>query len=143
MYAADAGLNFGIRPLLATAGNRTWGALKETPRLALFVGLYTPCGTRIPSLCADVRDCPRPTLRSIIAMAVIDQILGEAALLVARQVSDVPTATPSPTESPTSSGTPPATTSPAKNDNSGNGGSSSPLLFFVALGFGVVFTNLW
>ncbi|KID75293.1 E3 ubiquitin-protein ligase RNF167 [Metarhizium brunneum] len=76
-------------------------------------------------------------------MAVIDQILGEAALLVARQVSDVPTATPSPTESPTSSVTPPATTSPAKNDNSGNGGSSSPLLFFVALGFGVVFTNLW
>ncbi|KAH8163117.1 hypothetical protein CIB48_g5145 [Xylaria polymorpha] len=26
---------------------------------------------------------------------------------------------------------------------SGGGGSSSPLLFFVALGFGVVFTNLW
>lgn len=37
------------------------------------------------------------------------------------------------------------------NDNSGGGGggggnngpTSSPLLFFVALGFGVVFTNLW
>ncbi|KAG7147869.1 hypothetical protein HYQ46_003275 [Verticillium longisporum] len=26
---------------------------------------------------------------------------------------------------------------------SGAGGASSPLLFFVALGFGVVFTNLW
>lgn len=25
----------------------------------------------------------------------------------------------------------------------GNGATSSPLLFFVALGFGVVFTNLW
>ncbi|KAK3330072.1 hypothetical protein B0H66DRAFT_542696 [Apodospora peruviana] len=29
------------------------------------------------------------------------------------------------------------------NNNSGGGTSSSPLLFFVALGFGVVFTNLW
>lgn len=31
------------------------------------------------------------------------------------------------------------------NDNNGgnNGPTSSPLLFFVALGFGVVFTNLW
>ena len=27
--------------------------------------------------------------------------------------------------------------------NNGNGNNSSPLLFFVALGFGVVFTNLW
>ncbi|KAK3362613.1 hypothetical protein B0T25DRAFT_10308 [Lasiosphaeria hispida] len=29
------------------------------------------------------------------------------------------------------------------NNNSGGGSNSSPLLFFVALGFGVVFTNLW
>ncbi|KAI1752682.1 hypothetical protein F4782DRAFT_499695 [Xylaria castorea] len=30
-----------------------------------------------------------------------------------------------------------------KDGGGGGGGSSSPLLFFVALGFGVVFTNLW
>lgn len=29
------------------------------------------------------------------------------------------------------------------NGNGGGGQGSSPLLFFVALGFGVVFTNLW
>jgi hypothetical protein len=29
------------------------------------------------------------------------------------------------------------------NNNNSNGPTSSPLLFFVALGFGVVFTNLW
>lgn len=39
-----------------------------------------------------------------------------------------------------------ATSSPAPTGGGGGGGSSptsSPLLFFVALGFGVVFTNLW
>ncbi|KAF2436374.1 hypothetical protein EJ08DRAFT_655376 [Tothia fuscella] len=39
------------------------------------------------------------------------------------------------------------TPSPTGNNGNGGGGggnnSSSPLLFFVALGFGVVFTNLW
>ena len=38
-------------------------------------------------------------------------------------------------------------TSPAATSAGGGGGgggpTSSPLLFFVALGFGVVFTNLW
>ena len=43
------------------------------------------------------------------------------------------TATPVPS-------TVPVPTEPASNHNSGG---SSPLLFFVALGFGVVFTNLW
>ncbi|OAA46883.1 RING-8 protein [Metarhizium rileyi] len=77
-------------------------------------------------------------------MAIIDQMLGEAAILVARQINtDTASATPSPTASPTSNDPPPPTTSPAKSDGSNNGGSSSPLLFFVALGFGVVFTNLW
>ncbi|KAH7123796.1 RING-8 protein [Dendryphion nanum] len=40
----------------------------------------------------------------------------------------------------------PATSQPPPSNNGGGGGSgptSSPLLFFVALGFGVVFTNLW
>lgn len=37
-----------------------------------------------------------------------------------------------------------ATSTPSPtSDSSGSGGPSSPLLFFVALGFGVVFTNLW
>ncbi|KAK3354307.1 hypothetical protein B0H65DRAFT_7913 [Neurospora tetraspora] len=40
---------------------------------------------------------------------------------------------------------PPATSSPASGDTDSKDdkGGSSPLLFFVALGFGVVFTNLW
>ncbi|CAO2657078.1 Nn.00g058810.m01.CDS01 [Neocucurbitaria sp. VM-36] len=47
-----------------------------------------------------------------------------------------------------SSGTPSApapspTDSGNSNNNNNNGPTSSPLLFFVALGFGVVFTNLW
>jgi hypothetical protein len=46
--------------------------------------------------------------------------------------------------SPTASiAVPPAQTSTSNNNNGGSGPTSSPLLFFVALGFGVVFTNLW
>lgn len=54
-----------------------------------------------------------------------------------RQTTD---ATPSPTESNT-----PAQTSSGdgSGQNNSGGSGSSPLLFFVALGFGVVFTNLW
>ncbi|EDU46105.1 RING-finger-containing ubiquitin ligase [Pyrenophora tritici-repentis] len=38
----------------------------------------------------------------------------------------------------------PSSTQPPSNNDGGSGGpTSSPLLFFVALGFGVVFTNLW
>lgn len=40
----------------------------------------------------------------------------------------------------------PVSTSTGNNGDTGGGGggpTSSPLLFFVALGFGVVFTNLW
>lgn len=48
---------------------------------------------------------------------------------------------------PTSSNTPQPSQSDGGNggqgQNSGGGSGSSPLLFFVALGFGVVFTNLW
>lgn len=36
----------------------------------------------------------------------------------------------------------PSATQTQSNGN-GSGPTSSPLLFFVALGFGVVFTNLW
>ncbi|OOF96224.1 hypothetical protein ASPCADRAFT_144468 [Aspergillus carbonarius ITEM 5010] len=46
--------------------------------------------------------------------------------------------------SPTTTGSPSSTTSPDHNgNNSSSSPTSSPLLFFVALGFGVVFTNLW
>ncbi|KAL2350249.1 hypothetical protein BJ546DRAFT_465603 [Cryomyces antarcticus] len=44
--------------------------------------------------------------------------------------------------SPTSSA-PAGPTSSGSNGTTGGGPTSSPLLFFVALGFGVVFTNLW
>lgn len=37
----------------------------------------------------------------------------------------------------------PAATTSATGGGGGGGPTSSPLLFFVALGFGVVFTNLW
>lgn len=69
-------------------------------------------------------------------MAVIDQMVGEAAHLVARATSLE--ATTSSTGSAAAS-----STSSDHDDKGGGGGSSSPLLFFVALGFGVVFTNLW
>jgi hypothetical protein len=42
-----------------------------------------------------------------------------------------------------SSAAPTTSTSAANNSNNSAGPTSSPLLFFVALGFGVVFTNLW
>ncbi|KAM0335356.1 hypothetical protein ACHAQA_000401 [Verticillium albo-atrum] len=86
--------------------------------------------------------------------AVANDILG----LVARQaVSSASSAinevisttasassTPSPTAAQTSQ-TPadPTQTNEGNNGGGGGGGASSPLLFFVALGFGVVFTNLW
>jgi hypothetical protein len=36
-----------------------------------------------------------------------------------------------------------APTDGSNSNNNNSGPTSSPLLFFVALGFGVVFTNLW
>lgn len=79
-------------------------------------------------------------------MAVVNQVMVEVFKVVERAAKledrDDPTSTmsllPSTTTSPTSS----ATTS-AASGGGGSGPTSSPLLFFVALGFGVVFTNLW
>jgi hypothetical protein len=74
-------------------------------------------------------------------MAVIDTVLVEVSNLVVRAAQESATPTSTGTNSPQSS------TSTAddgkKDDGGGGGGGSSPLLFFVALGFGVVFTNLW
>lgn len=41
------------------------------------------------------------------------------------------------------SGAPVASPTATGGGGGGGGPTSSPLLFFVALGFGVVFTNLW
>ncbi|KAM0262860.1 hypothetical protein ACHAQJ_001451 [Trichoderma viride] len=73
-------------------------------------------------------------------MAVIDQVLGEVARIVVRAATQTATATSSDTTSPQTAI--PSNTN-STNNNSKSSGSSSPLLFFVALGFGVVFTNLW
>lgn len=89
-------------------------------------------------------------------MPIIDNLLDGAAL-VARQATSLATSAATAATSPatsasttassttipdptTTASTPPATTT-SSSSNSPNG--SSPLLFFVALGFGVVFTNLW
>ena len=65
-------------------------------------------------------------------MAIVNEAVGQAAWLVAR------VAMPDPDTTITGD-------SPEETDDGdkGKSGSSSPLLFFVALGFGVVFTNLW
>ncbi|KAI1451968.1 hypothetical protein F4805DRAFT_471219 [Annulohypoxylon moriforme] len=98
-------------------------------------------------------------------MVALNQVVADGAHLVARAVehqirqatstvlSSSNSATPSPTSSVSSiSSTTSPTASPdpsagnSNNDNNNNSGqssTSSPLLFFVALGFGVVFTNLW
>ncbi|KAI9876106.1 MAG: hypothetical protein M1830_007320 [Pleopsidium flavum] len=44
---------------------------------------------------------------------------------------------------PTSTSSAPPGPTTSSSGNGGGGPTSSPLLFFVALGFGVVFTNLW
>jgi hypothetical protein len=65
-------------------------------------------------------------------MAVIHDTVGEAVNLAARVAQAVSATTSAE----------PAETSQAE-EHEKNNSSSSPLLFFVALGFGVVFTNLW
>ncbi|KAH7156269.1 hypothetical protein EDB81DRAFT_756754 [Dactylonectria macrodidyma] len=70
-------------------------------------------------------------------MAVVNQLFDEAARVVARAAAESST-TATNTASAAS-----ATNSDSGDNKDNNNGSSSPLLFFVALGFGVVFTNLW
>ncbi|KAI1392836.1 uncharacterized protein F4822DRAFT_142842 [Hypoxylon trugodes] len=94
-------------------------------------------------------------------MVAINQALADSAYFVARAIeyqarqaaTTALSSTASGAPSPTSSTPLPSTTSPppspepsSNNDSNNNNNSSSgssPLLFFVALGFGVVFTNLW
>jgi hypothetical protein len=65
--------------------------------------------------------------------------------IVARGLDGTQTtaSTPTPIASTTSSTDAAASASANASSNSNNSTTQSPLLFFVALGFGVVFTNLW
>lgn len=79
-------------------------------------------------------------------MTLVNQVLVETLHIVERQLDrrnlggtettfpNQPQATASQTSS---------ASTPTMSQSSSSGGTSSPLLFFVALGFGVVFTNLW
>ncbi|KAH8734889.1 hypothetical protein BGZ61DRAFT_528160 [Ilyonectria robusta] len=67
-------------------------------------------------------------------MAVINELLNEATRVVARAAAP---------ESVSTTASAASATNTDNNNKDNNNGSSSPLLFFVALGFGVVFTNLW
>ncbi len=72
-------------------------------------------------------------------MAIINQALAHGAVMLARQA----TTTSSTTPSTVTSAAPTASTTDGNANGNQNQTQSSPLLFFVALGFGVVFTNLW
>ncbi|PHH67004.1 hypothetical protein CDD81_4399 [Ophiocordyceps australis] len=82
-------------------------------------------------------------------MTAVSTLVSQGVLYVARATAaaqESPSASSaSPVETPVES--PQQSKPPGNNqgnDNSGNNGAaSSPLLFFIALGFGVVFTNLW
>jgi hypothetical protein len=82
-------------------------------------------------------------------MAVINQVIVEVFHVVERQLQGrnigASTSTPGPTpglaQTTTSTSSSPTATMSSQQQSSGP--TSSPLLFFVALGFGVVFTNLW
>jgi len=65
-------------------------------------------------------------------MAIMDQVLTEAYNVVVQRTENTG-ATPVLAARQQQTSQPPANRNP----------TSSPLLFFVALGFGVVFTNLW
>lgn len=78
-------------------------------------------------------------------MTVINQIMVEMVNVVARSIDDTHTATsttPLPITATTST-IDVASSTAASSNSSNNSTTQSPLLFFVALGFGVVFTNLW
>ncbi|TVY14968.1 E3 ubiquitin-protein ligase [Lachnellula arida] len=84
-------------------------------------------------------------------MPIINQVLVEVLHVAERhlqprnlggtQTTADPTSTPQMSSPSSTSASPPAATT--TSSSGGGGPTSSPLLFFVALGFGVVFTNLW
>lgn len=87
-------------------------------------------------------------------MALINAAVLDGVRIVVRQASETLSSStpsgPAPTSSSTTTAAAPADTnvngspaSPGGNSPPNNTNGNSPLLFFVALGFGVVFTNLW
>lgn len=75
-------------------------------------------------------------------MAVVEQVVREVAHVVIRAASTSTSPTSTGATAVTTTSSAPSSTNTGKSSGSGSGGSSA-LLFFVALGFGVVFTNLW
>ncbi|KAH8813139.1 hypothetical protein F5884DRAFT_325558 [Xylogone sp. PMI_703] len=77
-------------------------------------------------------------------MAIINQVMVEVLNVAERGLELHPRQVPTTVAPSASATTVTPTPSPTKTNSGGGGGpTSSPLLFFVALGFGVVFTNLW
>lgn len=77
-------------------------------------------------------------------MAVINDFVLEATRVAIRAATDSPTSASNSTLTSTTSDMPTnANYQNNKNTDTNKDRGSSPLLFFVALGFGVVFTNLW
>ncbi|KAM3444845.1 hypothetical protein NHJ13734_001035 [Beauveria thailandica] len=77
-------------------------------------------------------------------MAVLADLVVEATRIAVRAATDTPSSTNNESTISTTSSMP--TDSNFQNNKNSDGNKdrgSSPLLFFVALGFGVVFTNLW
>jgi hypothetical protein len=87
-----------------------------------------------------------PVGTSVVKMTVINQIMVEMVNVVARGEDGTQTTIYTPTPTPTLSLSATSSADTASTGTSSSGGNNttqSPLLFFVALGFGVVFTNLW
>ncbi|KAK2598565.1 hypothetical protein N8I77_011967 [Diaporthe amygdali] len=84
----------------------------------------------------EIRQATTSAISSAASSSSLDPTLASssAAPSLTSSFSD-PTATPTDSGNNNNNGN--------GNGNGGNGQGSSPLLFFVALGFGVVFTNLW
>lgn len=76
-------------------------------------------------------------------MVALETALAEAAYMVARQAEASSSISASETASNSDVASPTPSADDDDDDGGGGGATSSPLLFFVALGFGVVFTNLW
>jgi hypothetical protein len=76
-------------------------------------------------------------------MTVINQVMVEMVNVVARGLEVRQATSAGPTTPSTTSIDNAATPTQSSSNNNNNTTTQSPLLFFVALGFGVVFTNLW
>jgi hypothetical protein len=72
-------------------------------------------------------------------MAAVNQVMVEVFHVLARGAQTSTSTIPDPASSTSASPSPSISTTQQPT----SGPTSSPLLFFVALGFGVVFTNLW